>query len=68
MAEAVVVNKKQKEVLSGVMKLGGKVNLAEKPVDKRTVGALESRGLVKLSENRKGQFMSVTAKGKKLLN
>jgi len=66
MAEAIVVNQKQKEVLNKVMKLGGKVSLAE--VDKRTAGALETRGLVKLSENKKGQFVSLTAKGKKLLN
>jgi hypothetical protein len=37
-------------------------------VDKRSLNALDRRGLVKITTNKKGTFAAATAKGKKLLN
>jgi hypothetical protein len=37
-------------------------------LDGRSVNALERRGLVKVTENKKGTFVAPTAKGKKILN
>lgn len=68
MAEQVVINEKQKEVLSKIFDNSGKVELKEASIDKRSAKALEARGLVKLKENNKGIFVSITAKGKKALN
>jgi hypothetical protein len=42
----------------------GKVSI--KDLDGRSVNALEARGLVKVSYNTKGTWVSPTAKGKKL--
>jgi predicted transcriptional regulator len=42
----------------------GKVDY--KDVDGRAVRALSARGLVKVTENSKGTFVTATAKGKKL--
>lgn len=36
--------------------------------DGKTLNALARRGLIKVTESRKGRFVSITAKGKKSLN
>jgi hypothetical protein len=70
MADVVVLNDRQKEALALLKTLtaSGKVDLKAASVDKRTAGALEARGLVKLKETAKGVFVNVTAKGKKAVN
>jgi predicted transcriptional regulator len=47
-----------------IIKNTGKVDC--KDLDVRSVRALANRGLVKMTENKKGSFVTVTAKGKKL--
>jgi len=59
----VQINEKQVQTLTKVI-AAGKIDVAE--LDSRSVKALASRGLVKLSENKKGTFVTPTAKGKKL--
>lgn len=66
MAETITINDKQKDTLKDVVKAGRAI--VEGNFDKRTINALEVRGLVKKSENKKGIFVAPTAKGKKFLN
>lgn len=66
MAESVSINPKQVSVLKLVVS-NGKLELTKK-IDKRTVNALEARGLVKVTSSKKGAFVAPTAKGKKFLN
>jgi predicted transcriptional regulator len=63
---AEIINTKQKSTLKTIV-AQGKVDLSTK-IDKRTVNALEVRGLVKTSESKKGAFVAPTAKGKKYFN
>jgi predicted transcriptional regulator len=65
--QTIQINEKQTDTLKSIVKTG-KVNVIEANLDKRTVNALETRGLVKKSENKKGLFVIATAKGKKFLN
>jgi DNA-binding MarR family transcriptional regulator len=63
--ETITLSANQAKVLKEVV-AGGKIDLTS--VDKRAVKALETRGLVKTTENKKGIFVAPTAKGKKALN
>ena len=65
--QTVNINEKQTDTLKSIVK-SGKMNVIEAKLDKRTINALETRGLVKKSENKKGIFVIATAKGKKFLN
>jgi DNA-binding MarR family transcriptional regulator len=62
MTEEIVLSEAQLSCLKAVSD-GGKVET--KTVDKRSVNALEKKGLVKVTENKKGAFVALTAKGKK---
>lgn len=62
--EAITLTTLQKRTLSHVVNQGGKADITS--LDARSANALERRGLVKVSETRKGIFVTVTAKGKKL--
>lgn len=59
------LNDNQKEVLAGIIKCG---KAETKAFHTGTLKALDNRGLVKLTENKKGRFVQATAKGKKALN
>lgn len=63
--ETITLSANQAKVLKEVV-AAGKIDLSS--VDKRAVNALETRGLVKTSESKKGTFVAPTAKGKKALN
>ncbi|MGW8178158.1 MAG: hypothetical protein ACWGQW_05205 [bacterium] len=58
------INKNQKDVLKKLS--DGKQHTCD--FDKRTVGALVRRDFIKLISNKKGDFVKITAKGKKELN
>lgn len=59
------LNDNQKEVLAGIIKCG---KAETKSFHTGTLKALDSRGFVKFTENKKGKFVQATAKGKKALN
>ena len=59
------INTTQKKVLK-MISAGKRVALD--PFDKRSVNALVRREFIKLISNKKGDFASITAKGKKVLN
>jgi DNA-binding MarR family transcriptional regulator len=61
--ETITLTSSQKETLKQIISRGKTI---KSTVDSRSVNALENRGLVKVSETRKGVFVTVTAKGKKL--
>ncbi len=65
MSQAININEKQISALQNILKKG---KIIADGFDKRTVRALELRGLVKTSANKKGFFVQPTAKGKKFLN
>jgi len=58
------INKTQTSILKKIS--DGKQH--ECSFDKRTIGALVRRDFVKLISNKKGEFVKITAKGKKVLN
>lgn len=60
------VNKSQKSILKDIVKIGGKADAAG--FNGNTLNALSKRGLVKITENKKGKFVAVTAKAKKVLD
>jgi RNA-binding protein YhbY len=66
MAESITINTNQLSTLKAIV-AAGKATL-DHNFDKRTVNALETRGLVKVTTNRKGTFAAPTAKGKKFAN
>lgn len=55
----------QQKVLKEIVGTG---KVETKGYNGNTLIALERRGLVKLTENKKGKFVQSTAKGKKALN
>lgn len=59
------INTNQKKVLKKIS--DGKQHEA-KGFDLRTINALVRRDFAKLTSNKKGQFVKVTAKGKKAIN
>jgi hypothetical protein len=63
--ETITLSANQAKVLKEVV-AAGKIDLST--IDKRAVNALETRGLVKTTETRKGMIVAPTAKGKKALN
>jgi hypothetical protein len=62
MAENVILNDNQLKTLTDIVKMG-KAEMSN--FDKRCINALEKRGMVKTSENKKGIFVVPTARGKK---
>lgn len=58
----------QDSVLGSIINAAGKVDYVASGLDKRSIGALERRGLVKCTETKKGSFVIATAKGKKHFN
>jgi predicted transcriptional regulator len=62
MTEEIVLSDAQVTCLQ-TLQANGKVDA--KTVDKRSVKALEKKGLAKISETKKGEFVALTAKGKK---
>jgi predicted transcriptional regulator len=66
--QQITISEKSLGTLKDIITETGRVNIVEKQIDKRSVRALETRGLVKTTENKNGQFVSVTAKGKKFLS
>lgn len=68
MQQSVTINPKQTTALKSIVRSGKKVNIIEANLDKRSINALEARGLVKKYETKKGLFVIATAKGKKFLN
>lgn len=62
MSEEIVLTQAQIDTLNRLT--GGKVDAKE--LDKRSINALEKRGLAKVKAAKKGTFVSVTAKGKKV--
>lgn len=67
MPDKISINANQEKVLKSIVSAGGRQPMKGN-YDVRTVGALETRGLVKRTENKQGVFVSATAKGKKLIN
>lgn len=67
MPDKININANQEKVLKSIVAAGGRQPMKGK-YDVRTVGALESRGLVKRTEAKGEAFVSATAKGKKLIN
>jgi len=65
MTQQVTINEAQKAALKTIVD-GGRQSADT--FNKRTIFALENRGLVKTTENKKGIFVAPTAKGKKALN
>lgn len=61
--DTVKLTQKQNKNLAQVVSTG-KTNY--KDLDGRSVRALAIRGLVKVTENKKGVFVTATAKGKKM--
>ena len=64
---AVKINDNQRLALKTII-ANGKMPLDPAVVDRRSTKALETRGLVKITETKKGVFVAPTAAGKKLLN
>jgi len=62
------INITQKSALKDIVKRGGNVDVIEANYDLRTIKALVRRDFAKLVSNKKGQFVKITAKGKKVLN
>ena len=60
------INDVQKNILKDIVKSGAKVEA--KGFNGNTLNALAKRGLVKITENKKGKFVAITAKAKKVLN
>ena len=60
------INERQTDTLKSIVTEGKQ--LIRGNFDKRTCRALETRGLVKITTNKKGEFVNATAKGKKILN
>lgn len=67
MPEKTIINANQERVLKAIVSAGGRQPMKGN-YDVRTVGALETRGLVKRTESKKGIFVSATQKGKRLVN
>lgn len=65
MQAEIKLSKAQEETLGAIVKVG-KTSIGD--YNKRTVTALEGKGLVKVTELKKGVFVAPTAKGKKILN
>jgi len=63
--QQIKINENQEAALSQIISEG---KVIADDFDKRTIGALETRGLVKVTENKKGVFVAPTAKGKKFIN
>lgn len=59
------INKNQKDVLKKISD-GKQVEMCD--FDQRTINALVRRDFAKIISNKKGQFVKITAKGKKELN
>lgn len=64
--QQIQINDVQTKILKDLVKAGGKVET--KGYNGNTIKALDKRGLVKISENKKGTFVAATAKAKKVLN
>lgn len=62
--QKIVLNETQAALLKSVVKAS---KLDTKPLDKRTIKALEKRNLVKVTSNKTGSFIIPTAFGKKAL-
>lgn len=60
------INTTQKSTLKDIVKRGGRVDVTT--YDLRTLNALVRRDFAKLAENKKGQFVFATSKGKKAIN
>ena len=60
------INTIQKNILQNIVKGGAKVDATL--FNGNTLNALAKRGLVKISENKSGKFVAITAKAKKVLN
>jgi len=60
------ISEKSLDTLKSIVKAGGKISTDD--FDKRSIRALATRELVKISENKKGIFVAPTAKGKKFIN
>lgn len=67
MPEKTSISPNQEKILKSIVTAGGRQPIKGN-YDVRTVGALESRGLVKRTESKQGVFVSATAKGKRLVN
>ena len=65
--QEIVINERQAENLTAVIQ-AGKIDYNDPNLDRRSIKALEKRGLVKLNEIKKGTFVVPTAIGKKFKN
>ena len=65
MQAEIKLSKAQEDTLESIVQ-SGKTGI--EGYNKRTVTSLENRGLVKVTEQKKGTFVAPTAKGKKALN
>jgi hypothetical protein len=59
------LTKPQQKILKAIVS-AGKTPIAE--FDKRKLRALDNRKLIKVTSNKKGEFVQATAAGKKALN
>jgi len=59
------INTTQKKILKDIVKRGGRIDVAEANYDLRSIQALVRRDFAKLISNKKGNFVTATAKGKK---
>ena len=60
-----MINVNQKKILK---KISHGKQVETTPFDLRTINALVKRDFARLISNKKGTFVKITAKGKKLLN
>lgn len=63
----IVINERQATNLKMVIK-AGKIDYADPGLDRRSVNALQARGLVKFNELKTGTFVVPTAIGKRFKN
>jgi len=66
--ETINLNTNQTKALKQIIASGKATVGSGFEVDARSARALEARGLVKVTENKKGIFAIPTAKGKKAIN